>query len=144
MKASGTRTNLTEPNQALQRMNVLVTDYAPSSILRAKHVHRWALTFGRFKTISELVMRIAKNCVYLLTLNMRMSIETAARTPMLNRKVHAESDFRLGCNLGIAKWVFSYSNSEFAYKYRGCVRRPKQKRRVNAEFGLANWSFSVF
>ncbi len=31
---------VTEPNQALQRMNVLVTDYAPSSILRAKHVHR--------------------------------------------------------------------------------------------------------
>ena len=40
MKVSGTRTNLTEPNQALQRMNMLVTDYAPSSILRAKHVHR--------------------------------------------------------------------------------------------------------
>jgi hypothetical protein len=38
-------------------------------------------------------MRIAKNCVYLLTLNMRMSIETAARTPMQKRKVHAESDF---------------------------------------------------
>jgi hypothetical protein len=34
------RTNLTEPNQALQRMNVLVTDHAPSSMLRAKHVHR--------------------------------------------------------------------------------------------------------
>ena len=32
--------NLTEPNQALQRMNVLVTDCAPSSTLRAKHVHR--------------------------------------------------------------------------------------------------------
>ncbi len=30
----------TEPNQALQRMNVLVTDRAPSSTLRAKHVHR--------------------------------------------------------------------------------------------------------
>ena len=40
MKVSGTRTNLPEPNQALQRMNMLVTDYAPSSILRAKHVHR--------------------------------------------------------------------------------------------------------
>jgi hypothetical protein len=34
------RHKLTEPNQALQRMNMLVTDYAPSSILRAKHVHR--------------------------------------------------------------------------------------------------------
>ena len=31
---------LTEPNQALQRMNTLVTDYAPSSILRAKRVYR--------------------------------------------------------------------------------------------------------
>ncbi len=30
----------TEPNQALQRMNMLVTDHAPSSMLRAKHVHR--------------------------------------------------------------------------------------------------------
>jgi hypothetical protein len=30
----------TEPNQALQRMNMLVTDRAPSSTLRAKHVHR--------------------------------------------------------------------------------------------------------
>ena len=34
------RPNLTEPNQALQRMNMLVTDRAPSSTLRAKHVHR--------------------------------------------------------------------------------------------------------
>jgi hypothetical protein len=32
--------NLTEPNQALQRMNWIVTDCAPSSTLRAKHVHR--------------------------------------------------------------------------------------------------------
>jgi hypothetical protein len=32
--------NLTEPNQALQRINVLVTDCAPSSTLRAKRVHR--------------------------------------------------------------------------------------------------------
>ena len=31
---------LTEPNQALQRMNALVTDCAPSSTLRAKHVYR--------------------------------------------------------------------------------------------------------
>jgi hypothetical protein len=31
---------LTEPNQALQRMNMLVTDHAPSSMLRAKYVHR--------------------------------------------------------------------------------------------------------
>jgi hypothetical protein len=38
--AKNGRHNLTEPNQALQRMNMLVTDYAPSSILRAKHVHR--------------------------------------------------------------------------------------------------------
>jgi hypothetical protein len=34
------RHNLTEPNQALQRMNTLVTDRAPSSTLRAKRVHR--------------------------------------------------------------------------------------------------------
>jgi hypothetical protein len=34
------RHDLTEPNQALQRINMLVTDYAPSSILRAKHVYR--------------------------------------------------------------------------------------------------------
>ena len=32
--------NLTEPNQALQRTNMLVTDRAPSSALRAKHVRR--------------------------------------------------------------------------------------------------------
>jgi hypothetical protein len=38
--AENERHNLTEPNQALQRMNMLVTDYAPSSILRAKHVYR--------------------------------------------------------------------------------------------------------
>ena len=40
MKVSGTRTNLTEPNQALQRTNMLVTDCAPSSTLRANHVRR--------------------------------------------------------------------------------------------------------
>jgi hypothetical protein len=41
MNISGARNPIfTEPNQALQRMNMLVTDYAPSSILRAKHVHR--------------------------------------------------------------------------------------------------------
>ena len=34
------RHKVTEPNQALQRINMLVTDYAPSSILRAKHVYR--------------------------------------------------------------------------------------------------------
>ncbi len=83
-------------------------------------------------------MRNVKDCVCLLTLNMRISIETAARTPMQNRKVHAESDFGLGRNLGIMNWGFSNSISEFAYEYRGCVRRPKQKQRVNAEIGLAN------
>ena len=34
------RHKITEPNQALQRMTMLVTDYAPSSMLRAKHVRR--------------------------------------------------------------------------------------------------------
>ena len=34
------RRNLTEPNQALQRMTTLVTDRAPSSTLRAKRGHR--------------------------------------------------------------------------------------------------------
>jgi hypothetical protein len=34
------RHKVTEPNQALQRINMLVTDHAPSSMLRAKHVHR--------------------------------------------------------------------------------------------------------
>jgi hypothetical protein len=34
------RHNLTEPNKALQRMNALVTDRAPSSTLRDKRVHR--------------------------------------------------------------------------------------------------------
>jgi len=29
-----------QPNQALQRTNMLVTDHAPSSMLRAKHVRR--------------------------------------------------------------------------------------------------------
>ena len=38
-------------------------------------------------------MRIAKICDCLGTLNMRMSIETAARTPIQNRMVHAESDY---------------------------------------------------
>ena len=32
--------DLIEPNQALQRTEWLVTDHAPSSTLRAKHVHR--------------------------------------------------------------------------------------------------------
>ena len=41
MNISGARNSiLTEPNQALQRMNVLGADRAPSSTLRAKHVHR--------------------------------------------------------------------------------------------------------
>jgi hypothetical protein len=48
---------------------------------------------AELKPFSELVMRNDKDCVCLLTLNMRMSIETAARTPMQKRKVHAESDF---------------------------------------------------
>ena len=52
-------------------------------------------------------MRISKNFVYLLTLNMRMRIETAARTPIQNRKVHAESNFGLGLNLGIKSNGFS-------------------------------------
>ena len=38
--AKNERHNLTEPNQALQRINMLVTDHAPSSMLRAKHVYR--------------------------------------------------------------------------------------------------------
>ena len=38
--AKNERHNLTEPNQALQRMTTLVTDRAPSSTLRAKRVHR--------------------------------------------------------------------------------------------------------
>jgi hypothetical protein len=41
MNISGARNPiLTEPNQALQRMTTLVTDHAPSSMLRAKRVHR--------------------------------------------------------------------------------------------------------
>jgi hypothetical protein len=38
--AKNERQNLTEPNQALQRMNCIVTDHAPSSMLRAKPRHR--------------------------------------------------------------------------------------------------------
>jgi hypothetical protein len=38
--AKNERHKVTEPNQALQRMNMLVTNRAPSSTLRAKHVHR--------------------------------------------------------------------------------------------------------
>jgi hypothetical protein len=34
------RHKVTEPNQALQRMNCIVTDCAPSSTLRANAVHR--------------------------------------------------------------------------------------------------------
>jgi hypothetical protein len=41
MNIAGARNpNLTEPNQALQRMTTLVTDRAPSSTLRAKRGHR--------------------------------------------------------------------------------------------------------
>jgi hypothetical protein len=38
--AKNERHKVTEPNQALQRMNTLFTDHAPSSMLRAKRVHR--------------------------------------------------------------------------------------------------------
>jgi hypothetical protein len=38
--AKNERHKVTEPNQALQRTNMLVTDRAPSSTLRAKHVRR--------------------------------------------------------------------------------------------------------
>jgi hypothetical protein len=34
------RHKITEPNQALQRTNMLVTEHAPSSMLRAKPFHR--------------------------------------------------------------------------------------------------------
>ncbi len=41
VNVSGVRNPIsTEPNQALQRINMLVTDHAPSSMLRAKHVYR--------------------------------------------------------------------------------------------------------
>jgi hypothetical protein len=40
MHIAGYETQTTEPNQALQRTNMLVTDCAPSSTLRAKHVRR--------------------------------------------------------------------------------------------------------
>jgi hypothetical protein len=41
MNISGTGTRkTTEPNQALQRMNCIVTDRAPSSTLCANAVHR--------------------------------------------------------------------------------------------------------
>ena len=38
--AKNERHKVTEPNQALQRMNCIVTDCAPSSTLRANAVHR--------------------------------------------------------------------------------------------------------
>ena len=38
--AKACATQVTEPNQALQRMNCIVTDRAPSSTLRANAVHR--------------------------------------------------------------------------------------------------------
>jgi hypothetical protein len=38
--AKNERHKPTEPNQALQRMNCIVTDRAPSSTLRANAVHR--------------------------------------------------------------------------------------------------------
>jgi hypothetical protein len=62
---------------------------------------------AELKPFSESVMRNDIDCVCLLTLNMRMSIETAARTPMQKRKVLAESDFGLGLNLGIKSNGFS-------------------------------------
>jgi hypothetical protein len=39
-KLSAKTAKLTEPNQALQRIDCIVTDYAPSSILRANAVYR--------------------------------------------------------------------------------------------------------
>ncbi len=38
--AKNERHKVTEPNQALERMTTLVTDHAPSSMLRAKRGHR--------------------------------------------------------------------------------------------------------
>jgi hypothetical protein len=78
-------------------------------------------------------MRIAKNCVCLLTLNLRMSIKTAARTPIQNRKVHAESDF------GIRIREFMIQVCEFG---KGTVKRkPKDFKWLKSDSQIDLFQF---
>jgi hypothetical protein len=88
---------------------------------------------AELKPFSELVMRNDKDCVCLLTLNMRMSIETAARTPIQNRKVHAESDF------GIRIREFMIQVCEFG---KGTVKRkPKDYKRLKSDSQIDHFRF---
>jgi hypothetical protein len=78
-------------------------------------------------------MRIAKNCDCLETLIMRMSIETAARTPIQNRKVHAESDF------GIRIREFMIQVCEFG---KGTVKRkPKDFKWLKSDSQINRFQF---
>ncbi len=88
---------------------------------------------AELKPFSELVMRIAKNCDCLVTLNMRINIETAARTPMQNRKVNAESDF------GIRNREIMIQVCEFG---KGIVKRkPKDYQRLKSDSQIDHFQF---
>jgi hypothetical protein len=115
--------NKNEANQALQRMNMLVTDYAPSSILRAKHVHRWAWTFGRIIGLVVWLLRMADRswwfCFYGIVWMPNLSPRSKFGAP------------------------FGLRGSES----RGCVRRPKQKRSgsrgIGIGFGIRNREIKI-
>ena len=83
------RTNPQAPNQALQRMNVLVTDCAPSSTLRAKHVHRWALTFGNASELFSIIKKSFES----LWLFLRLFSEFPFEANVLLRENFTESRF---------------------------------------------------
>jgi hypothetical protein len=78
-------------------------------------------------------MRIANDSDCLGTLNMRMSIETAARTPIQNRKVHAESDF------GIRISEIMIQVCEFG---KGTVKRkPKDFKWLKSDSQIDHFQF---
>jgi hypothetical protein len=78
-------------------------------------------------------MRNDKDSGYLLTLNLRMSIETAARTPIQNRKVHAESDFGIRIR-EIMIQVFEFG--------KGTVKRkPKDYKRLKSDSQINDFQF---
>ncbi len=78
-------------------------------------------------------MRNDKDSVCLLTLNMRMSIETAARTPIQNRKVYEESDF------GIRNREMMIQVCEFG---KGIVKRkPKDYKRLKSDSQIDDFQF---
>ena len=91
---------------------MLVTDYAPSSILRAKHVRRWALTFGRFIRNSFILFKMADQ-------SRGFSFYRIIGMPVLSPRSKFGTPFGL-------RGVDS----------RGCVRRPKQNRSGSRGIGI--------